>query len=316
MKNLNYSLIGAAGYIAPRHMKAMNATGGTLVSAYDPSDSVGIIDSHFPDAPFFTDFENYSADVVNSKNSDQAIDYIGICSPNYLHDAHMRFGLRSGVDVICEKPLVVDPASLAGLYRVEKETGKKINCILQLRLHPAILDLKALVDSKPADEIFDVDLTYITSRGAWYQASWKGDERKSGGIATNIGVHFYDMLSFIFGDLQDSFVHFRSHDSAAGYLQFAKARVRWLLSINRNNLPANTPQGQTTYRSIAVNGDEIEFSGGFTDLHTQSYERVLAGDGFSLATVEPSIQLVSQIMKSPIDTSLGEKHPMLSNLTS
>ncbi|HGG03860.1 MAG TPA: Gfo/Idh/MocA family oxidoreductase [Aliiroseovarius sp.] len=304
-----YALVGAAGYIAPRHMKAIKETGGDLAVAFDINDSVGIMDSHFPDAAFFTEFERFEDHVRGLESAGDAIDYVGICSPNYLHKAHMSFALRAGADAICEKPLVLDPRELDDLAALEVVTGKRINTILQLRLHPAIIALRDKVAAGPADKVYDVDLGYFTSRGAWYYASWKGIEHKSGGIATNIGVHFYDMLSFVFGPLNESIVHHRGPDAAAGYMEFRQARVRWVLSINRNHLPSHTPPGQTTHRSITVEGEEIEFSGGFTDLHTASYQNVLDGNGYGLEVVRPSIELVSTIRTAPIKPSRGEQHP-------
>ncbi|NVJ91201.1 MAG: Gfo/Idh/MocA family oxidoreductase [Methylocystaceae bacterium] len=304
-----YALIGAAGYIAPRHMKAIKETGGDLVAALDSSDSVGIIDSHFPDARFFTEFERFDRHIDKLTRNGQGLDYVSICSPNYLHDAHCRFGLRNDADVICEKPLVLNPWNLDGLEEMERHTGKKVYSILQLRLHDAIIKLKEKIAQAPADHMFDVDLTYITSRGGWYHVSWKGDDAKSGGIATNIGVHFYDMLSFVFGGLKSSVVHTRTDKHSAGYLEFNRARVRWFLSVDRHDLPAHVPQGQTTYRSITVDGDELEFSGGFTDLHTLSYQDILDGGGFGIADVRPAIELVSNIRTADLQPGKGEQHP-------
>ena len=306
---INYALIGAAGYIAPRHLKAIKDTCGTLSVAYDINDSVGIMDSHFPDAAFFTEFEQFEAHVDSLRRGGHGIDYIGICSPNYLHKAHMGFTLRSGADAICEKPLVLEVSDIDDLASLEKDTGQRINSILQLRLHPAIIALRDRIANGPKDKVYDVDLGYFTSRGAWYHASWKGVDQKSGGIATNIGVHFYDMLSFVFGPIRENIVHHRGPDAAAGYLEFAQARVRWVLSINRDHLPAHTPEGQTTHRSITVEGEEIEFSGGFTDLHTASYQNVLDGNGYGLDVVRPSIEVVSRIRTAPIEPSRGEQHP-------
>ncbi|WP_319545867.1 Gfo/Idh/MocA family oxidoreductase [Ruegeria conchae] len=310
----NYGLIGAAGYIAPRHMKAIRETSGILKTAYDLNDSIGIMDSFFPDASFFTEFEQFEADVYSRRTDGERVDYIGICSPNYLHKAHMGFALRAGADAICEKPLVLNPSEIDELAALEKETGHRINSILQLRLHPAILALKDKIAQSGPDRIHDVDLGYFTSRGSWYYASWKGYEHKSGGIATNIGVHFYDMLSFIFGPLKSSVVHYRAADASAGYLEFQQARVRWVLSINRAHLPAQTPEGQTTYRSITVDDEEVEFSGGFTDLHTASYHGILGGNGFGLDAVRPSIELVSSIRSAAIEPRKGERHPDLAKV--
>lgn len=304
-----HALIGAAGYIAPRHMKAIAETGGTLAVAHDVNDSVGVMDSHFPDAAFFTEFERFEAHVHAMRRRGAGVDYVGICSPNYLHLAHAGFALRAGADAICEKPLVLEPEEIDDLAVLEDETGRRVNSILQLRLHPAIIALRERVAGAPADKVWDVDLGYFTSRGAWYHASWKGAQHKSGGIATNIGVHFYDMLGFVFGGVRASVVHHRAPDAAAGYLEFERARVRWILSINRAHLPAHTPQGQTTHRSITVDGEEIEFSGGFTDLHTQSYEAVLAGRGYGLDVVRPSIELVAGIRRAPVEPRRGERHP-------
>lgn len=311
---LQYALIGAAGYIAPRHMKAIKETGGNLAVAYDINDSIGIMDSNFPKAAFFTEFEQFSDHVSGLRSAGSNIDYIGICSPNYLHKAHMGFSLRAGSDAICEKPLVLDPSEIDQLKALEADTGKNIYSILQLRLHPSIIALRDKVAAGPKDKIYDVDLGYFTSRGAWYHAAWKGVEKKSGGIATNIGVHFYDMLSFIFGPVRENIVHYRAPDAAAGYLEFQQARVRWVLSINRDHLPSHTPQGQTTHRSITVEGEEIEFSGGFTDLHTASYQNVLAGNGYGLDVVRPSIELVNHIRTAAIEPSRGEQHPDLAKV--
>lgn len=309
-----YALVGAAGYIAPRHLKAMKETGGVLDVAYDVTDSVGIMDSHFPAAAFFTEFERFESHLYRRRRDGQAIDYVSVCSPNYLHKSHIAAGLRAGADVICEKPLVLTPEDLDDLVDLQKETGKSVHSILQLRLHPSIIALKERVANGPADKVYDVDLGYFTSRGAWYHASWKGFDHKSGGIATNIGVHFFDMLGFIFGPLKDSVVHYRGADASAGYLEFAQARVRWVLSINRDHLPPHTPAGQTTHRSITIEGEEIEFSGGFTDLHTQSYQHILDGHGFGIETTRPSIEIVSRLRTAAIEPARGEQHPDIAKL--
>lgn len=309
-----YALIGAAGYIAPRHMKAIADTGGTLAVAYDVSDSVGIIDSHFPQADFFTQFERFEERIHDLRRAGTPVEHVAICSPNDLHRAHMAFALRAGSNAICEKPLVLEPAELDDLAALEAETGGRIASILQLRLHPSILALKEKIAAGPPDRVYDVDLGYFTSRGSWYHASWKGDDRRSGGIATNIGVHFYDMLTFVFGPLRDSVVHHRAPDAAAGYLELAQARVRWVLSINRAHLPPQTPPGQSTYRSITVEGEEIEFSGGFTDLHTASYARILEGAGFGLDAVRPSIEIVTGIRTASVTPGRGARHPDLDRL--
>ena len=312
-----FALIGAAGYIAPRHMKAIKDTGNTLVAAYDPNDSVGILDSHFPDAEFFTEFERFDRHIDKLKRAtdEKQIHYVSIASPNYLHDSHMRFALRSGADAICEKPLVLNPWNIDGLKEIETDTGKKISTILQLRLHPAIIALKEKVAASPANKKFDLDLTYITSRGHWYLQSWKGDTKKSGGIATNIGVHFYDMLHFVFGKLQDNQVHHCAETKAAGYLEYEKARVRWFLSVDVNDVPAEQRlKGQRTYRSITLNGEEIEFSEGFTDLHTRSYEEILAGRGFGLEENRVAIETVATIRNAKPLGMVGEYHPFMKKI--
>ena len=306
-----FALIGAAGYIAPRHMRAIKDNNATLRAAYDPADSVGVIDSHFPETRFFTEFERFDRYVDRCRRQGENITHVGICSPNYLHDAHVRFALRSGADAICEKPLVLNPWNIDGLAAVEKDTGRKVNTILQLRLHPAIIALRDQIAADKSGKIHDVDLTYITSRGRWYYVSWKGDAAKSGGIATNIGVHFYDMLSFVFGKLKTNIVHHRAMDCASGYLEYEKARVRWFLSINVHDVPAAIAEKQRTYRSIMVDGKEIEFSEGFTDLHTASYREIIAGRGFPLDDVRASIETVATIRQAPIELSIGEQHPFV-----
>ncbi len=307
----NFAIIGAAGYIAPRHLKAIKDTGNNLVAAYDVFDSVGIMDSFFPEASFFTEFELFDRHCSKLKNAGKGIDFISICTPNYLHDAHMRYGLRVGTDVICEKPLVLNPWNIDELSKIENETGKRIYNILQLRLHKSIIELKEKIAQGPADKTYDVDLTYITSRGNWYYTSWKGDPRKSGGVATNIGVHFYDMLSWIFGPVKENVVHVYSHDRAAGYLGLERARVRYFLSINAENLPSNAVLGEKrTYRSITVDGNEFEFSEGFTELHTESYKNILAGKGFGLEEARNSIQIVHEIRNSTPVGLKGDYHPM------
>ncbi|WP_417454778.1 Gfo/Idh/MocA family oxidoreductase [Kiloniella sp.] len=304
-----FALIGAAGYIAPRHMKAIKDTGNHLIAALDPNDSVGIIDSYFPQTRFFTEFERFDRHIDKLRRRGDLIDYVSVCSPNYLHDAHCRFALRSDAHAICEKPLVLNPWNIEGLREIEEQTGRKIYSILQLRLHPAIIDLKKKVAENP-DKIYDVDLSYITSRGKWYHVSWKGADDKSGGIATNIGVHFYDMLGFIFGPLKENKVHIRSGERGAGYLEFKQARVRWFLSVDQSDLPEHVKGKQPTYRSITVDGDEIEFSGGFTDLHTASYQHILDGEGFALDDAQTSIELVSTIRTLDLTPRLGERHPL------
>ena len=304
----NFALIGAGGYIAPRHLKAIKDTGNVLVAALDKNDSVGILDSYFPDCSFFTEFERFDRYLEKIRQEkDSKIDYVSICSPNYLHDAHVRFGLRIGSDVICEKPLVLNPWNAESLKIIESNTGKKINTILQLRLHPSLIKLKQDISNNCNNKIFDVDLTYITSRGQWYYSSWKGDIKKSGGITTNIGVHFFDMLCWIFGKVKNNTVHILEDSRAAGYLELEKANVRWFLSIDRNDLP---DKDKRTYRSISVNNKEIEFSNVFTELHLESYKQILQGNGFGIDDVLPSIEIVSDIRnKKPIGLK-SNYHPM------
>ncbi len=307
-----FGLIGAAGYVAPRHMRAIKETGNELVAAMDKFDSVGIIDSYFPEASFFTEFERFDRHLDKERRKGNKIDFLSICTPNYLHDAHTRFGLRNDADVICEKPLVLNPWNVDALVNMEQETGRRIWNILQLRHHRAITDLKQKIDNGPADKIYEVDLAYFTARGQWYHHSWKGASQKSGGIATNIGVHFFDMLTWIFGPLQRSIVHLHEKDRAAGYLDLAKAKVRWILSINQEDIPQSAKEvGRRTYRSITVEGKEIEFSKGFEDLHTTSYAEIIKGNGFGIKDTRPSIELVHTIRNtSPVGLK-GDYHPIL-----
>lgn len=307
----NFVLIGAAGYVAPRHMRAIKDTGNILVAALDKNDSVGILDSYFPDADFFTEFERFDRHLEKLKRKGINIDYVSVCSPNYFHDAHIRFGLRHGADVICEKPLVLNPWNLDALHLMEQETDRRIYTILQLRLHPAIQELKKRVEEEPPWKIHDVDLTYLTSRGNWYYASWKGSIEKSGGIATNIGVHFFDMLQWVFGPVEENVVHIHTHDRAAGFLKLERARVKWFLSINYDNIPDPVKAtGARTFRSIKMDGEEIEFSEGFTDLHTHSYQGVLENEGFELMTAAPAIQMVYDIRKAKPLGLQGDYHPL------
>lgn len=312
----NFALIGAAGYVAPRHMQAIRETKNDLIAALDPNDSVGVIDSYFPEANFFTEFERFDRhiDKLRRTKNNKRVEYISITSPNYLHDSHIRFALRSDTHVVCEKPLVLNPWNVDGLLDIEKSTGKLVNTILQLRLHPSIISLRDRVSSEKLEKKYEVDLTYITSRGKWYMQSWKGDDKKSGGVATNIGVHFFDMLYYVFGDLQENIVHYASDTSVAGFLEYEKARVRWFLSIDKNDLPKESrASNQSTFRSITCNGAEIDFSKGFEDLHTKSYEEILAGNGFKLEDNRVSIQTVSDIRTLPIKGMKGEFHPYLKN---
>ena len=307
----NFALIGVAGYVAPRHLRAISGTGNRLVAAYDKFDSVGILDSFFPDTAFFTEQELFDRHCTKLKGTEKEIDYLSICTPNYLHDAHTRYGLRMGADVICEKPLVLNPWNIDGLKKMEQETGHRKYTILQLRLHESIIALKQKVDSAPRNKIYDVELTYITSRGNWYYTSWKGDEHKSGGVATNIGIHFYDMLQWVFGNVKSNIVHVSTHDRVAGYLELDRARVRYFLSINADNLPENAVQGEKrTYRTIMIDGEEFEFSAGFTELHTRSYEKILAGEGFRISEARPCIEIVSQIRTAVPIGLKGDYHPL------
>jgi UDP-N-acetyl-2-amino-2-deoxyglucuronate dehydrogenase len=291
-----FALIGAAGYIAPRHLQAIRDTGNVLIAALDKSDTVGIIDSYFPDADFFTEFERFDRHLDKLGRAGSRIDYVSICTPNYLHDSHIRFALRHGADAICEKPLVLNPWNVDALAEIEKETGNKVNTILQLRLHPSIIALREKVLREPKEKKHEVDLRYITSRGHWYHISWKGELSKSGGIATNIGIHFFDMLLWVFGAEKNITVTALEADHASGTLELERATVNWFLSINANHLPDEAKKkGKRTYRSLLMEGEEIEFSDGFTDLHTRSYEEILKGNGFGLKDARPSIELAHKI---------------------
>ncbi len=294
----NFALVGAGGYIAPRHMKAIKDTGNQLIAALDKHDSVGILDSYFPDADFFVEFERFDRHIEKLKRQGIYTDYVSVCSPNYLHDAHIRFGLRVGADVICEKPLVLNPWNVDALMEIERETGKNVYTILQLRLHPAIIALKDKVQKGPVDKRYNIQLKYITSRGHWYHTSWKGDVQKSGGIATNIGIHFFDMLMWIFGEVQQSVVTQHTSTTAAGQLVLEKADVDWFLSIDAGTLPEDVrKEGKRTYRSLAIDGEEFEFSDGFTELHTVSYQEILNGRGFELSETQKAIELVHGMRK-------------------
>ena len=292
----NFVLIGAGGYIAPRHMKAIKDTGNNLLAALDKNDSVGILDSYFPEADFFTEFERFDRHIEKLRRQGVHTDYVSVCSPNYLHDAHIRFGMRIGANVICEKPIVLNPWNVDALIEIEKETGRKVNTILQLRLHPAIIALREKILNGPESKKYSVQLNYITARGHWYHSSWKGDIQKSGGITTNFGIHFFDMLLWIFGDVNENIVHEHGTDTASGVLDLERAIVNWTLSINAANLPAEAKNaGNRTYRSLMIEGEEFEFSEGLTELHTRSYENILAGNGFSLAETRKSVQLAHDI---------------------
>lgn len=316
----HFALIGAAGYIAPRHMKAIKETGNELLAAFDPNDSVGIIDSYFPDADFFTEFERFDRHIDKRRRKGERVDYMGITSPNYLHDSHIRFALRSGAHAICEKPLVLNPWNIDALSIIEAETGRRVYNVLQLRLHDAIINLKKKVESELAlnpNRVYDIDLTYLTSRGHWYFTSWKGDEKKSGGISTNIGVHFYDMLTWIFGQPRSNKVHLNQPDASAGMLELKHANVRWFLSVNYQYIPEQVKSaGKRTYRSITVDGAEFEFSEGFTDLHTTTYRHILSGQGFGLEDARASIEIVHDIRSAPVLGMSGDYHPLVGKVLS
>jgi len=310
----NFALTGASGYIAPRHLKAIKDTGNRLVAAVDPHDSVGVLDSYFPDARFFTEFERFDRHIekLRRQNADKAVHYVSICSPNYLHDAHARFALRVGAHAICEKPLVLNPWNIDALEELQQESDRRIFTILQLRVHPSLVALREKLLSTSSTGKHDVCLTYITSRGPWYQVSWKGQPERSGGLATNIGIHFFDMLMWLFGEVRYNTVHVSSPERTGGYIELRNARVQWFLSIDRNDLPVEVAQrGQPTFRSITIDGEEIEFSGGFTDLHTIVYREVIAGRGFGLADARPSIVLVHSIRNAQPVGVAPDAHPLL-----
>ena len=320
----NFALIGAAGYIAPRHMKAIRETGNNLVAALDPYDGVGIMDSYFPNADFFIEPERFDRHLdklrrraLTSKSDiNKKVDYVTICSPNYMHDSHIRLALRNDAHAICEKPVVLNPWNIDALHMIEKETGKNINTILQLRLHPVIRELKERVERNKKSGNYNLDLTYITSRGKWYFRSWKGDIERSGGIATNIGIHFFDMLTWIFGEVKINKVHLIRPDKAAGFLQLEKAKVRWFLSLDYEDIPKKIKEkGIRTFRSLVMDGQVIEFSEGFTDLHTESYRHILANKGFGLMDSKPSVAIVHAIRNSQTTGIKGDYHPMLKNLS-
>lgn len=310
-----FALIGTAGYIAPRHLNAIKDTGNNLAVAMDVNDSVGIMDMHFPNSEFFTEFEDFAAFVEDEALKGNKLDYVSICTPNYLHASQMKFALKNGIDVICEKPLVLTASEIDALKLYEDKYGAKVNSILQLRLHPSIIALREKVEKAPKDKIFDVELTYMTSRGKWYLKSWKGFDHKSGGVATNVGVHFFDMLHFIFGDIMESELHYRDEKTVSGYLVYERARVKWFLSIDENNLPENAVQGEKkTYRSIDIEGEQLEFSGGFTDLHTQSYQNILNGNGYGLEENRTAIATVENIRVQQIVSNSKNQHPLVQKI--
>jgi UDP-N-acetyl-2-amino-2-deoxyglucuronate dehydrogenase len=311
----NFGLIGVAGYIAVRHLKAIKDTGNNLLASLDRFDSVGLIDSYFPKSDFFVEFERFDRHFDKLKRTGTKIDYVSICSPNYLHDSHIRFALRHQAEAICEKPIVLNPWNVDALQEIENETGHKIYTVLQSRLHPRIIELREKIKNGPKNKIYDIDLTTITSRGNWYYISWKGDIQKSGGVATNIGIHFFDMLSWIFGKAQKNIVHLARHNKAAGYLELENARVRWFLSLDENDLPPNViSRGQRIFRSILVDGEEVEYSEGFTDLHTLTYKEILAGRGFGLKEARQSVEIAYTIRNSKTSELTGDYHPILKTL--
>ena len=310
----NFGLIGVGGYIAVRHLRAIKDTGNNLLASLDRFDSVGLLDGYFPQSDFFVEFERFDRHFDKLKRTGTKIDYVSICSPNYLHDSHIRFALRQQAEAICEKPIVLNPWNVEALQEIENETGRKIYTILQLRLHPKIVELREKIRNGPEDKIYDVDLSYITSRGNWYYISWKGDVQKSGGVATNIGIHFFDMLGWIFGDTIKNIVHISQPDKAAGYLELEKARVRWFLSIDQNDLPdAAKATGKRTFRSIMIEGEEIEFSEGFGELHTESYKEILNGKGFGLQDARQSVITAFTIRNSNPVGPVGDYHPFIKN---
>lgn len=311
----DFALIGVGGYIGIRHLRAIKDTHNNLVASLDPSDSVGILDSFFPDSDFFVEFERFDRHVDKLRRKGEKIDYVTICSPNYLHDSHIRFALRSKANAICEKPVVLNPWNIDALQEIEQESGQNVNIVLQLRLHPTIMSLKNQIEAAPPEQTYNIDLSYITSRGNWYYISWKGDLNKSGGIATNIGVHFFDMLTWIFGEVQENIVQISEETRAAGYLVLKRARVRWFLSLNAEDLPGEVrEEGQRTYRSIQIDGEEMEFSSGFTDLHTALYREIFKGNGFTLEDARQSIETVFTIRNAEPVGLKGEYHPLCKNL--
>ena len=311
----NFGIIGVAGYIAVRHLHAIKETGNNLLASLDKFDSVGRIDSYFPESDFFVEFERFDRHFDKLKRTGTKIDYVSICSPNYLHDSHIRFALRHHADAICEKPIVLNPWNIDALQEIEKETGNKIFTVLQLRLHPKINELREKIKNGPKNKMYDIDMSYITSRGNWYNISWKGDLHKSGGIATNIGIHFFDMLSWIFGNIKSNTVHLSEPNKAAGYMELEKARVRWFLSLDYSDIPAGVKEsGKRTFRSITVDSEEIEFSEGFTDLHTQTYRNIFEGKGFGINEARQSVETVYTIRNAKPVGLQGDFHPILKTL--
>ena len=313
----NFALTGLAGYIAPRHLKAIKDTGNRLVAAVDPHDSVGIIDSYFPDASFFTEVERFDRHLekIRREKEGEAVDYITICSPNHLHDAHIRLAMRVGADAICEKPLVLNPWNLDVLQELEEEYGQRVWTILQLRVHPSLIQLKKRIEAEKSEKRHKIRLTYITSRGTWYHYSWKGDQEQSGGIGTNIGIHFFDMLMWLFGPAQTTELYVREPNRMGGYIELPNADVEWFLSLEPEDIPNRADEDQRTFRTISVDGEEIEFSGGFTDLHTKVYEETLNGNGFGIEDARPSIELVHKLRTMKLtENPTGVVHPSIQEL--
>jgi UDP-N-acetyl-2-amino-2-deoxyglucuronate dehydrogenase len=312
----NFAAIGVAGYIAPRHLKAINDTGNNLIAAVDINDSVGILDKYFPDVRFFTEIERFDRHLekLRRRSKEEKAHFVSVMTPNYLHDAHCRLALRVGANVICEKPLVINPWNLDQLAVIEEESEGTINTVLQLRLHPTLIALKRKLEQESNNHKHDVILTYITSRGPWYQVSWKGSPEKSGGIATNIGIHFFDLLQWLFGETDLVKVFISKPNCMSGFLELKRANVRWFLSVDENDLPVPIQPGQQkTYRSIIVNGEEIEFSRGFSDLHTMIYKNALEGDGFGIEDARPSIELTYRIRNIPLVPKDDFVHPLLTS---
>jgi UDP-N-acetyl-2-amino-2-deoxyglucuronate dehydrogenase len=309
----NFAIIGVGGYIAPRHLHAIKETGNAVIAALDKHDSVGILDKYFPDARFFTEFERFDrhCEKLRREDAGRQVHFVTVCTPNYLHDAHIRFGLRIGADVICEKPIVLNPWNVDGLLQLERETGKKVYTVLQLRYHPVIKALKERVGKEPAGKKHDITLTYMTPRGNWYFSSWKAEEPKSGGVATNIGIHFFDMLMWIFGKVQQYEVHYKDPKRMAGYLELEKAKVKWFLSLDREDLPKRNLDGNKPFRNVTIDGEELEFSEGFADLHTVVYQETFKGNGFGLKDALPSIRLVHDLRSAPVKAAKGHEHPRL-----
>ena len=307
-----FVLLGAAGFVAPRHMRAIRDTGNELAAAMDPNDSVGVLDSHFPNTAFFTTFEELSAFVEQQADLEAPVDYYSVCSPNHLHEAHVTAGLHAGCNVICEKPLVLTVEAVDRLVALEANSPGSASTILQLRLHPTIIGFRNEMRKATGDTKTEVDLTYITSRGNWFLKSWKGQEDKSGGIAANIGIHFFDMLCWVFGPVQEVRLHSMSPMKAAGYLEFANARVRWFLSIDRSDLPpAATNAGKTTFRNVTINAQDLEFSEGFVDLHTQSYAHIIDGGGYPVSEARQAIEIVETMRHLDVITGGSDRHPII-----